>query len=269
MNDLRDLQLAEMEILCCFKEICESHNLTYYLTAGSLLGAVRHQGFIPWDDDIDVVMPRKDYQKFSKIAPKALGQSFFFQNYKTDKNFPFYFSKIRKQNTQVEEEIFLDVTMHKGIYIDIFPLDVCPNSARVAKVFFKGIEFLSLACLSKVSQSFSCGYVNPYMIVSFKIARTLPLRLLYCSRELLRIFITATTSGQMVCTVGGRHGYPIEAYQKQWFSATEWLEFEGGKFPAPNKWHAILSSMYGDYMVPPPVDEREGHFEILEEEEKS
>lgn len=260
MDRLRILHETELEILLLFKSICEEYSLTYYLTAGTLLGAVRHKGFIPWDDDIDVAMPRKDYDKFCEIAQKKLGKNFFLQNYKTDRNFPFYFSKIRKVNTKVEEEIFLDVTINKGIYIDIFPLDVCPKNIYGAKVFFKSVEFISFVALSKVSEIYEPGYSKLLAKVFVNMFQLFSLQWLYFLRENIVACIKVVSSGEMICTVGGTHGYPKETYFGDWFDSSTKLTFEGEFFPVPIHWDKLLTSMYGDYMQVPNVEDRKGHF---------
>ena len=98
-RDLRQIQLASLEALKELKRLCDKHGLKYYLVAGTLLGAVRHRGFIPWDDDVDVAMPRSDYNKLSKIAKKELREGFFYQTERTDKNSPFFFAKLGVINT--------------------------------------------------------------------------------------------------------------------------------------------------------------------------
>lgn len=122
LSDLRKLQLSELDILKKFHEVCEKHNLTYYLTGGTLLGAVRHKGFIPWDDDIDVVMPYDDYKKLCKLPSEVFGEEFFLQNADTDVQYPLLFSKLRKNNTHAEEIDFKNLSLHKGHFIDVFSM---------------------------------------------------------------------------------------------------------------------------------------------------
>ena len=95
LDMLRQLQLLELEILLEVDRVCKKHNITYYLGEGSLLGAIRHNGFIPWDDDIDILMKREDYEKFLQIAPVELGKDYFLQNSFSEKNFWVFFSKVR------------------------------------------------------------------------------------------------------------------------------------------------------------------------------
>ena len=120
---MNELQQIDSDLLKEYIDFCEKHNLTYFLMAGTLLGAIRHKGFIPWDDDIDVAMPREDYDRFCELAAKEFTGDIFFQSYKTDKHFPYVFSKLRNTNTTFIEAVYKHVDMNHGVYIDIFPID--------------------------------------------------------------------------------------------------------------------------------------------------
>lgn len=256
----RELQIQELEILLEFQRICQRHGLRYFLTAGTLLGAVRHSGFIPWDDDIDIAMPREDFERLPVVCRTELDLQYFFQDYTTEPNFPYYFAKIRKNGTEVYEAGLDDIEMHKGVYIDIFPLDICPDRAWKAVLFFKGVELLNCALLSKVSKRFLCGYRKWYMRTAYHTLRHLPKGALFALREWLRKAMAVGASGKRLCTVSGRHGYPRETYQVQWFERAQELYFEGRTFPVPGGWDELLCSMYGDYMTIPPEEEQERHF---------
>ena len=122
------LKQIELNLLVCFKEICEKHKLDYFLTGGTLLGAVRHKGFIPWDDDIDVGMPREDYETFLRVASSCLPDGIFLQTRKTDPEVPFNFAKLRDSRTTFIETSIKDLDINHGVYIDIFPIDYFPAS---------------------------------------------------------------------------------------------------------------------------------------------
>ncbi len=121
---LRKLQMTELEILKDFDKICKKYGLTYFLEGGTLLGALRHQGFIPWDDDIDLIMPRKDYQELLKLYRKGLLKGYFFQCIETDPNYWNFFGKFRKEGTIFVTEEEKDIDSHQGIFVDIFPIDL-------------------------------------------------------------------------------------------------------------------------------------------------
>lgn len=111
---LRDLQLCEFGILKDIKRVCEENHITYYLSSGTLLGAVRHKGFIPWDDDIDIEMPYPDYLRFVAVAQEALGPGYFLQNRDTDPAFCGLFSKVRKNNTTMLSKYEIGIAGHHG-----------------------------------------------------------------------------------------------------------------------------------------------------------
>lgn len=121
--NLRGLQLAELEILKEFIRVCNKLKLKYFLDSGTLLGCIRHGGFIPWDDDIDVSMPREDYEIFLKKGQKELKTKYFLQTYNTDKEYTNIFAKIRNSETTFIESTVKNLDINHGIYIDIFPLD--------------------------------------------------------------------------------------------------------------------------------------------------
>lgn len=256
-NDLRSLQQTELELLLEFQRVCEKLGLRYYLTAGTLLGAVRHKGFIPWDDDVDVAMPRADYDKLSQLAAQHVSPKYVYQDYRSQPNFPYYFAKLRKRGTRALEPILGSIQMDQGIYIDVFPLDRCPGAKR-AVLLFKGVELLDCAVLARVSPEFVCGYQKPYMRLLWNVLRRLPNKVLFALREGWRKLLGL--GGKDLCTIGGHHGYPRESYRPEWFSETVDLEFESHTFPAPAGWDALLKNMYGAYMTPPPEAERQGHF---------
>ena len=135
-SDLRRHQAVLLELLTEFDRICVKHGIGYVLFAGSALGAVRHQGFIPWDDDLDVAMLRADYQRFLQLAPAELGEQYFLQG-EFSAHWPMFFSKLRKNGTAcMERFVPKDEKMHQGIYMDIFPVDNLSDNALVRKIQF-------------------------------------------------------------------------------------------------------------------------------------
>ena len=121
MPTLREIQLFELQMLKNVVKVCDDNNITYILSSGTLLGAVRHGGFIPWDDDIDIYMPLSDYKKFLKIAQRELGEKYFVQNYKTDKNYSEMWTQIRANGTTSMPVKAYKFDIHYGMCMDIFP----------------------------------------------------------------------------------------------------------------------------------------------------
>ncbi len=132
--DIRPLQLRILDILMAMHKVCEEHGLRYYIIAGTLLGAVRHKGFIPWDDDLDIAMPRRDYDLLMQHASEWIPEPYEAVAFETDKNYPLPFAKIQDGSTTLIERLHLSYL--GGIYIDVFPLDGMPKSKLARRVHF-------------------------------------------------------------------------------------------------------------------------------------
>ena len=258
--ELRELQLSELEILREYIRICDDNGLRYFIQAGTLLGAVRHEGFIPWDDDIDLSMPREDYDRLAQLCQKELDSRFFFQNSYSDSNFPFCFSKIRKNGTEVYEESMKNVKMHKGRFIDIFPLDVCPQNEAMARMYFRLVTLTTNAYMAKVDPDFVNPYKNHLTHLMLRVMAHLSIPQIRSLRTwIVKLPMHFKCKGRL-CTVGGAHGYPTETYDEEWFSGTEQMAFEDMRLNVPSGWNMILRHMYGDYMKPVAQENRQGHF---------
>ena len=120
---MNDLQKRLLVIFKAFAEVCEKHNLSYFLNGGSCLGAIRHKGFIPWDDDIDVMMPREDYEKFLTLQKEYEGTPYFIQCWKTDPHYIYGYAKLRDSSTTFIEDNYVNHRINHGVWIDIFPID--------------------------------------------------------------------------------------------------------------------------------------------------
>lgn len=131
-SEMKKVWAVELDLLSVFAELCEKHELKWFVHAGTMLGAVRHHGFIPWDDDIDVVMPRADYEKLCIVAPGELAYPYFYQNEKTDKYFARNFSRIRNSATTaiLDSEKDYAFPFNQGIFIDVFPYDNIPEQPQ-------------------------------------------------------------------------------------------------------------------------------------------
>lgn len=261
--DLTELHQCELEILVYFRELCGRYGLRYFLTAGTLLGAVRHGGFIPWDDDVDVAMPRKDYGRLAKIMKSNTDTDYYYQDGRSDKSFPFYFAKLRSKRYRVYERFFENSDINDGCYIDIFPLDRCPKNKSAAKLYFKINLFFTTVLMKKAAPDYPIGYRKKAVIALFKLVKLFPVGAVKFFREASRrVFF-----GGRLCTIGGVHGYPNESYDRDWFGAGELIDFEGESFCVPIGREKLLESMYGDYMKFPDEKERLGHFIKIEKGE--
>lgn len=246
-----------------FREFCEAHRLRFYITAGTLLGAVRHKGFIPWDDDIDVVMPREDYDRLRLLYQSELPQDYYWQDSFTEENFPYLFAKLRMKGTRVEEPDMENFHVRSGISIDVFPLDICPDREGIAHLFFRVITLLSFAYAGKVDANFPFPSKKKHVRLVYYFLRRFPISLLRSIRGRIVRFCGKCSSGRRLCTVGGIHEFPAETYQTAWFDEETKLPFEGDLYPAPQGWDSLLKNMYGDYWKVPDKENREGHYERM------
>mgnify|MGYP004732721853 CR=1 FL=1 len=257
---LRKVQLTQLEIAKEVKRICDKNGIDYFMDGGTLIGAVRHRGFIPWDDDFDFGMIRNQYERFLKIAPHELGEQFFLQTWDNDKGYGLPFAKIRKNGTLYIEEMTEKCSCHQGIFIDIFPYDDLPKDINAQKRQGKILTFLKVLIKAKcnarpayASRTFEfikfCKYL-PFLISS-KIFKKSFLVNRYDS--IAQKYDTQNT-GVLYCQCSSQYArvtIPTRVFQK-----TIELAFEDTVFRAPEDYNQYLSNAYGDYMTPPPIDQR-------------
>lgn len=258
---LRALQLCELDILRVFTDVCDRLGLRYYLVGGTLLGAVRHGGFIPWDDDIDVAMPREDYDRFARIAQAELGPDYFYQSPDTDPHYFLTYAKIRKKGTFFYEERFRNARFTQGVFIDIFPLDLCPPKGPVCHLLFN-----VLAVMNYRGQVDSGEAYRPYTELSGRIGYTLlrlysPRGLVRARRRLLRLS-KRLSDGRTLASYAGAYSYRGEVFPEAWFGLPRNIAFESIKSPVPRGAEQVLKQFYGDYTQLPPPSERRCHADL-------
>ena len=241
-----EVKKVELEIMDYLDDFTKSHDLTYYIMYGTLLGAVRHNGFIPWDDDIDIAMMSDDYLKLLELD-KEIDRKYYLQNvYNTD-TCTYIFTKIRKNHTTMVEKDMNYLPFKKGINIDIFPLFKYPKSKYQQFLFQKRIRVASLFVNREVKGTNLKGKLLYLFLRLFTrkraniIARKNIDKLLHFNKEFIEYRMIATQS-----------------LDKDWFKKIE-LPFEGRKYSAPKGYEGFLKMRYGDYMKLPPESERYGH----------
>ena len=145
-----DLLHAELyDILGETIRVCQKHNIPYFVIGGTAIGALYDQAILPWDDDIDIGMTRENYNKFLKVAPEELGPSYFLSWIETDPHTPYYFAKVKKNDTLFVEEMFKNVPMHPGIFVDIFPFDKIPDNKLLRRIQSEALGFLKCCLMGK------------------------------------------------------------------------------------------------------------------------
>lgn len=261
---LRRLQKTELMILLKFNEICKKYHLVYYLCAGTLLGAVRHKGFIPWDDDVDVCMPYRDYLTFLKVAQKELGEKYFLQTLETDKNFCAPFAKIRLNNSTFLDSKFKKRNINHGIWIDIFPLSyTTKESVKKKQVLLKISKVLQMDDLIKSNpQELKLEHGAKSIIAARMIQCIIPFKLRkHLSKKIVNVVCNSKPK-EWVCEI---YGSTDMVFPSDIFNKVKYLEFEKELLPVPNSYEKYLIIRYGDYMQLPPEDQREGvHADIID-----
>jgi lipopolysaccharide cholinephosphotransferase len=254
---MNDLQKVELELLKVFIETCKKLNLNYFLVCGSALGAARHGGFIPWDDDMDVGMYREDYNKFMEQAPALLPEGIFLQNYKTDPKFPHVFAKLRNSNTTYVEKPFKHIDMHHGIFMDIFPLDGFPTDSRARKKTLNAERFFSIL-------RFSAYELNPKVKFRSKVLYRI-LRILRVHNRMGKINARnelnrtkfSIKECELVRDLGTNH--KSESIPKEYFGDGQVILFEGINVRVPVNYDRYLTCLYGDWRKLPPPEKQKGH----------
>lgn len=258
-NTLEQLHKHELEIMDEFVRICNKYNLTYFLYGGTLLGAVRHKGFIPWDDDLDLAMPRKDYEKFIEVAKNELNSKFELDNYHTNKLCYLNFSKIRNKNTILVQDFQKDnYEGPKGIWIDIFPLD----NAKKEEGKLQSLRIIFIKAMRSIAHYKSNIYLGNNKIklkkVLGKIFGIIPLNTLLSIQDTL-MKKNAKKETEYFISIASQYNYKKQTMKKDIFIPAKELEFEGRKYKVPNNYTYFLERIYGDYMKLPPKEKRITH----------
>lgn len=266
---LSKIKKTEKEILNKFISICAKHNLKYFVVFGTLLGTIRHAGFIPWDDDIDVGMLREDYEKFLKVAQKECGQNFFLQTVETDSKYHLYFAKLRKTDTIFIEDSLQKADSTSGFYIDIFPFDMIPDNDTLMKKQVKKAVFLGmLLSINRVREPQIGRYAKGKEILLKSIWA-----LVHGGMKVLGIKgISIDRLLKDVSTKNNGRDYgryiTFAAEAEKWIILKEELEdlvempFEDIFVKVPKGYHSILRRCYGNYLELPPKEKRVNHMPV-------
>ena len=251
-GELRTLQLRLLDVLTEIDRVCREQNLTYYLLAGTMLGAVRHHGFIPWDDDIDIGMPRGDYDRFFEIAHQCLPNYLELKNYTSHPDYIWWFMKVEDKRTTLIEKKWLKYK--GGIYIDIFPLDGEPENQLKRKLHFGMIEYRMKIRYFMYRDPFKHGKGIGAWFVRFLQSVYTRERAQRRLEEQLKKYKYDLAG--LVCD---HDGGDLSLMPKSYVGSPVPVTFEGRQFMGVENPDAYLKSMYGNYMQLPPEGKRIQH----------
>lgn len=258
MENIDKLKIVQLEILDATVKICEDNGLKYFLDFGTLLGAVRHKGYIPWDDDIDISMPRQDYEKFLQLGKELINNNFFVHTCYSDKRYGLQFAKIRKVDTTIIEDGLSEKLLCNGISIDIFPIDFLPNNKKTIKKYIKKAKIISA-----VRYSYSFHSILSATSIAKKLLKAIffPISRILGKNMLAKIWdkqlkkYSFQDNSSVSFGTGTHEAHKLNEnnmYEKSFFDDFTLVEFEKKIYRAPHDYDKYLTNLYGDYMTPPP-----------------
>ena len=269
MNNIDLLHEVDMNIVKEVLRICEKYNLKYYMLGGTMLGAIRHQGFIPWDDDIDLGMPRKDYEKFLEVAPGEFPKELKLVNYKTDPKYQYYITRILDTETKVEEERIGNDSKYTNASIDIFPIDGTPNNSILRKIYFFRVlahrALMSLCYKDSIDRKRKRSKLEK---VFLGIMEKLPIEKIttpYKQKEKIDKLLRKQDieKSKYIGNIMGAYRTK-EIVPKEYYGDGKFYKFEDIELRGMDLYDEYLKYTYGDYMQLPPEDKRKTHFKIIE-----
>lgn len=256
-DELRLMQLNELELLVEVDRICRKNNIKYSLDGGTLLGAIRHKGFIPWDDDADVVFTRKEYEKFYEACKRDLNQErYFFQDYRTDSQYRWGYGKLRHLKTEFIRSGQEHMMYRTGVCIDLFPDDNIPDGWLARRMNYVKFYLIRKALYSELGMIEAPNFL---LRLGYKIIHNIPRDYLFKIVE-KEIQKHSNEKTEMIChllfpTPGLHNKYGIKS---SFLNEYEEKEFEGMMFYVTKQWDAYLKCLYNDYTVLPPIEKRTG-----------
>ena len=247
-NDLRNLQLKMLEMIKYIDRLCKENNIEYYIIFGSALGAIRHQGFIPWDDDFDIGMTYENYLKFIEVCDKKLDKKkYFLQNKDTEKEYYLSFMKLRDITTTLIEEGNLDKNITYGVYIDIFPFVGIPKNKLKRKLIEINRAFVMSSDINVIN--------NKVLASLFKVMKKIVGRykiIKICTKNCIKY---SCNNYDNWCCIFDGDGMGVNMTNKDIMGKPKYVKFEDTKLPVPEKTEEYLKHIYGDFMKIPPKEE--------------
>ena len=260
---LLQVQPILLEIAKEIKRVCEENDIPYFLYRGTFLGAVRHQGFIPWDDDMDFAMLRRDYEKFRRIAPEKMDPRFCFQDWHTDEDYAHPFGKVRKRGTRYVEAKCRPLA-ENGFYVDIYPLDYAPQAEADRKKLAR--QQLHLYRVKLMKSRYTTWMEGDKVILKKRIGYLLYqfISLFVSQKKLIETYERISQQPESDILYEQSALPRSYFFQKKWYASSRMYPFEDTEFPGPEDGDECLSCLYGNYMELPPEDQRDNRHQIIE-----
>lgn len=259
-SSMKKAWAIQMDLLVKLFEICKKNNLRIWAAGGTLLGAVRHKGFIPWDDDSDVFMPREDHDKLLKLAEKEFQEPYFLQSYLTDSAYPYPYARLRNSRTTVDEHRYKDesIVWNNGIFVDIFPLDGVDKINCLLRFKTNLLKFYAQIIFNYPDRinypRYRSLFVHTFLNLPFvPFSNKRIIQHMHKISTGKKKFDESVNVGLIQCSP-----YPFmkNIFKREYWDETVWLPFENIMVPAPKEWDKVLKIFYGDYMNFPPVEKR-------------
>ena len=269
MNNIDLLHEADLDIVKDVVDICNRYNLKYYMLGGTMLGAIRHKGFIPWDDDIDLGMPRDDYEKLLSIANDVLPKRLRLVNYRNNPNYQYYITRILDTETKVEEERIGNDNRYTNASIDIFPIDGTPNNKLLRKVYFFRVLFhramMSLCYKDSIDRKRPRGKAERMLLWIMERVPVEKMTTPYKQKEKIDKLLRKQKieGSEYIGNIMGAYRTK-EIVPSYFYGEGKMYQFEDIELRGLDKYDEYLTWTYGDYMKLPPEDKRKTHFKILE-----
>lgn len=255
-EQLRKLQMVELEMLVEVDRICRKNHIHYSISGGTLLGAVRHGGFIPWDDDADVSMLRGEYERFRVACEKDLNsEKYYFQDMDNTEGYRWGYGKLRRKNSIFLREHQEHLDFEQGIFIDLFPRDGIPDGKLAGKIH----KFLCFAIRKMLWSDVGRNVVqNPVERLLYSLFSGIPLRMRKTAYRLL-VKCSNRKPTRLVRALTFPLPRGVQGFERNWYRRYTNIKFEGHTLMAVSSYRDGLAREYGDYMTLPPVDKRKTH----------
>lgn len=243
-NYKRKLQLKILDIVKDIDKLCRENNIEYYILYGSALGAIRHKGFIPWDDDFDIGMTYDNYKKFLNVCEKKLDKNkYYVQTYEKEKNYYLSFAKIRDITTTLIEESNKNIDIIRSVYVDVFPLVGVPNNKFKENILKINRSFMISANSNIINNKLLSGIFKAILKI-FGREKILN----YTTK---RCFKYKVSESDYLVSITDGDGYTQNKLKKEVFGKPKYVPFEDTMLPVPEDADTYLKNIYGDYMKIP------------------